>query len=314
MLPSSEKLSDFYDERYVKGYMEEWPDDKKGRVFEVIRALDLPARGEALDFGCGNGVFTAILKKALPRWDVVGCDISKVAILNAQKKVPDCGFFLSDAAPLINKKFDFIFSHHVLEHVQDINGIAMQIQERAKETASMLHILPCGNKGSFEHDLCDLRVDEVKKDQEGLFFFEDKGHVRRMTTESCASVFSEFGFILRKQYYSGQYYGAVNWMTRSHPFFIFYLFNPLKGRNLAAGIQLSVLLGKFILMSALRLPFIAYEYFRGKNNFIAALFLVPAMLSRHFDQYVVSLAEREWQERKTDLNGSEMYLYFARSC
>ena len=69
-LNALETSKDFYENRYKKGYMEKWPEDKKDRVYGVIRSLNLPHEGEGLDFGCGNGVFTEMLKKALPNWNI----------------------------------------------------------------------------------------------------------------------------------------------------------------------------------------------------------------------------------------------------
>ena len=36
---------DFYEDRYRQGDMDEWPDEKKERIAEVIRSLPLPPRG-----------------------------------------------------------------------------------------------------------------------------------------------------------------------------------------------------------------------------------------------------------------------------
>ena len=84
----------FYQSRHSNGYMLEWPDEKKQRVHEVIQDLHLPASGDALDFGCGNGIFTSVLKRALPTdWKVYGTDISNVAIENARRRNSDCIFF-----------------------------------------------------------------------------------------------------------------------------------------------------------------------------------------------------------------------------
>lgn len=49
---------EYYNERYSHGYMAQWPDDKRQRIAGIIRALDLPPQGDALDFGCGNGALT----------------------------------------------------------------------------------------------------------------------------------------------------------------------------------------------------------------------------------------------------------------
>ena len=42
---------EFYEDRYEKGYMEEWDDLKKKKVKEVLLDLNLPPKGKALDFG-----------------------------------------------------------------------------------------------------------------------------------------------------------------------------------------------------------------------------------------------------------------------
>lgn len=59
--------------------MDEWPIDKKQRVFEVIRTLQLPEGGIALDFGCAlvfllmfyhkhsqNGRFMVVISARMP--------------------------------------------------------------------------------------------------------------------------------------------------------------------------------------------------------------------------------------------------------
>ena len=67
--------------------------------------------------------------------------------------------------------FDFIFSHHVLEHVFDIKEVAAQINQRAKNSSAMLHIFPCGNPGSYEYKLCKNRIDGINTKMENRFFF-----------------------------------------------------------------------------------------------------------------------------------------------
>ncbi|MFA4942497.1 MAG: class I SAM-dependent methyltransferase, partial [Patescibacteria group bacterium] len=155
-LKDESNSKEFYESRYLDGYMDDWPTEKKLRITEIIKSLNLPETGEALDFGCGNGVFSEVLKKSLPSWKIYGCDISETAILNAAKKLPNCTFFINNDQKYISKKFDFVFTHHVLEHVFDIKKSAEQINQRLKEKSSMLHIFPCGNPGSYEFKLCNL--------------------------------------------------------------------------------------------------------------------------------------------------------------
>lgn len=308
----------FYEDRYSKGYMEEWPIEKKQRVFEVIKDLNLPEYGEALDFGCGNGVFTDVLRAVLPKWKIYGNDISELAISNAIKRFPECIFFVKDDDRFKDKKFNFIFSHHVLEHVFDIEGISKQINELATENAHMLHIFPCGNPGSYDYEICLLRQNGIDKTKGNRFFFEDEGHVRRMTTEECARLFSQYKFELTKGYYSNQYYGSINWITRSKPFFVVKMFNPFKGKNIASGIKMTMLLIKFSIMTVLR--FIALQVERlskikkrtVKQSLVFWLFWLPSKITKPLDEYVKNMAKKEWDQLKHQKNGSEMYLFFTR--
>ncbi len=301
----------FYNSRYAKGYVEEWPSDKKIRVHEIIKNLNLPSEGIALDFGCGNGVFTKILKQALPHWEIYGYDISKIAIQNASKKNPECIFFVNDNVVQKNKKFDFIFSHHVLEHVLNIEDTVQQIIDKAKNNSSILHILPCGNRDSFEWQICQLNTNGINKKRGNTFFFEDKGHVRRMTTDSCVLLFENFGFTLKQSFYSNQYYGTINWITRSHPILILTIFNPFRGKNLEAKLKLTLLLLKFILIFALRLPYVVYQNF--DNILLRGILFIPSYtVSIFIDKYIIYKSNQEWQKFKPKSNGSEMYLHFIK--
>jgi len=137
------------------------------RSAESLRSsaiFDLPDVGEALDFGCGNGVFTDVIKRALPTgWKVYGTDISEIAIENVKKRYPECVFFVADDEEFISKRFDFLFTHHVLEHVYNLAQVLKKINDRLKDESTILHILPCGNEGSFEHSICLLRKDGINK-------------------------------------------------------------------------------------------------------------------------------------------------------
>jgi len=83
---------EFYESRYQGGYMEDWPKEKKTFVTEFITKLIPGSNGIALDFGCGNGVFSDVLSKALPGWEIWGCEIGECALANASKRVPNCNF------------------------------------------------------------------------------------------------------------------------------------------------------------------------------------------------------------------------------
>ncbi len=72
--------------------------------------------GRALDVGCGNGAFLALLRQH--GWDIVGVDASEAAAVAAESahgiKV-HVGELHS--APLVSGSFDFVNLSHVIEHV-----------------------------------------------------------------------------------------------------------------------------------------------------------------------------------------------------
>jgi SAM-dependent methyltransferase len=318
-LYNAQAATAFYEERYAQGYMDDWPTEKKCRVFEVIRSLGLPDRGEALDFGCGNGVFTEVLRQALPAgWAVWGTDISETAIENARKRCSRCTFFAAGDPAFGGRRFGFVFSHHVLEHVYDLPKILDEIDRWAGGEAALLHILPCANAGSFEHGVCVLRQDGINSRLENRFFYEDEGHVRRLTTEQLDRAFADRGFTLAGDYYSNQYYGAVHWITQSNLSLVRTFTDPATAISLPARAQLDRLRRRFLLLWALRQPAVLVERKLRKSHrslrdwVLLALGLPGYLVSKPVDAYLKNQALKEWQTRKTERNGSEMYLFFKR--
>jgi trans-aconitate methyltransferase len=308
----------FYEDRYEQGYMDEWPPEKKLKIFEVIRELPLPEKGSALDFGCGNGVLTDIIRQALPSWTVFGTDISTIAISNARTRYPNCRFFEANNPQFAQYKFDFIFSNHVIEHVFDLPAVFHQMAGYLQPRSSMLHFLPCGNTGSFEHQICLLRSDGINRKLGNRFFFEDEGHLRRLTTEEFARLCATQRFKLVKEFYSNQYHGAIDWITNSSPKFVWMFSGTSRAVDAAANHKLQEIRRNLLFLSALRLPAqIVAKLLRKRNKrlkdylvLLAGLPLFP--LSRPLDRYLKSRAREEWNDRKHERNGSEMCLFFTR--
>lgn len=307
---------EFYEYRYEQGYMDEWPVDKKKKVFEVIQDLALPTKGEALDFGCGNGVLTEILRQALPSWKVYGTDISRNAVANARARYPGCIFFESNSTEFAHKTFDFIFTHHVLEHVFNLDQVFTQIESYLKPESSMLHVLPCGNEASYEHNICSMRKDGINKHLENRFFFEEEGHVRRLTTNDLSCFCETKGFQLQKEYYSNHYYGAIEWITNSDPRFVLMFSDTSQAVNKDAKRKLNKARQYLIFITALRLPAQIVSKLINKRHkqikhYLLLLWALPFyVFSIPVDRYWKSKAREEWGNKKSNRNGSEMYLYF----
>jgi trans-aconitate methyltransferase len=128
-----------------------------------------------LDFGCGNGVLTDVVRQALSGdWEVLGVDLSEIAVENAKQRYPHCTFFTLDAPELETKKFDLLFTHHVLEHVSDLSQTFQTFHELLNPSSAMLHILPCGNSASFEQRICLWRKEGIDPQLGNRFFLKMK--------------------------------------------------------------------------------------------------------------------------------------------
>lgn len=321
VLYNKEVAKEFYEARFSDGYMDDWALLKKERVFKLLKELPLPSTGRLLDFGCGNGVFTDVLKQALPGWEVYGCDISEVAIKHAIERFPDATFYVSDDNKIsehVKEGFDFIFSHHVLEHVYDIQKSATEINELLNKEAYMFLIFPCGNAGSLEHTVASLRTDGINKDMENVFFYEDPGHVRRLTSDQTASLFGKFGFKLTKEFYSNQLHGAIKFITQMDPKFVLSFTGTAAAKDPQAKKELQKIRGKLLFRYLLQLPASLFsiawkkKHKTAKHYVIFIADFIPAIFSYPFYAYNNWKSEQEWLKNKEDKNGAEMYLFFKR--
>lgn len=318
LFKSSNEVVGFYEERFQHGYMDEWPHWKKQRIFRMIRMLELPEKGNALDYGCGAGVFSGVIGQALPGWNIYGADISTAAIRKARQRYPHYNFFVLGREASVGIKFDFLFSHHVLEHVVSLVDCAREIDSLLSPKATMLHIAPCGNKGSFEHKLCLLRTDGIDYERGNRFFFEDKGHLRRLTTYDLSKVMKKYGFELSMGFYAYQSIGAIDWILDSGMDFIRELTDTSRAVNAMSYAKLKSLKIFLFIYGYLRQYRKRYERakeLRGKSggSLAGSFWEFPLYLfCFSFDTLIRKVAEREWQIKKQCPNGSEFYLCYSR--
>lgn len=308
----------FYEERYSSGYMEKWPAEKKERIFEIIRSLNLPEKGDAIDYGCGNGILTDLIRQALPGWKIYGTDISSVAVENAKLRYPDCNFIHISDERMSNKKFHLLFTHHVIEHVYDVDDILADMDRLIHPGSGMLHILPCGNTGSFEHSICLLRPDGINQKLGNRYFFEEEGHIRRLTTEQMCTMAKKYGYKLEKEFYANQYHGAIKWIISEDINFIKKLTDGSNAIDAAAARRLK----------KLRIKLIIYHYARRYGSIITRrkskikksckdyMIMIFGMISYLIFYPITSHINRksieEWNNFNKHRNGSEMYLYFVK--
>jgi SAM-dependent methyltransferase len=314
----------FYDERYSSGYMEVWDATKVERILEILRKMGLPQHGSTLDFGCGNGVLTKVLLQALPAWKIVGTDISETAISNASARVPGCSFLNLHELAECGQKFDLIFSHHVWEHVFDLDSVWNQMISYAKPNCRMFHILPCGNSGSLEMRICNLRKDGINHEMGNRLFFEEETHIRRLDSNQLIEKAKQSGFKPFGEYYAHQYYGAIEWITihgaeewisygRSP--FILSFYDPNLAKTHWCRLKLFYFTQKLNAIAYLR--HLAVRFKRSNNHsfrtFVKGLVTSPLLVfALGVDKYYSTKASSEWGKCKTRRNGSEMFLCMSR--
>lgn len=204
----------FYESRYSDGYMGYWSDFEKNRMKELIRELKLPASGKALDYGCGRGIFTGLIRDCLPGWEIYGCDISAEAVRFATATQSGMQFSVIGDGSLSGIKFDFIHTHHVLEHVFNLEETIENLCSLSATSCAMIHTVPCCQPGSLEYKISAMREGGIHPTS-GKFFFEDEAHLRRLTEEQAIGLFRPFGFKKEKSYFANRLHGAYLWMAES---------------------------------------------------------------------------------------------------
>ena len=94
---------------------------------------------EVLDFGCGGGY---ILEKLNCR-EKYGIEINKNALKEARKRRVKVFKKMSDIPRSV--KFDVIFSHHTLEHLENPAELLKEMKKYLKKDGIVIHIVPIDN-------------------------------------------------------------------------------------------------------------------------------------------------------------------------
>lgn len=305
-----------YDSRYRKGYMEGWPKTRKVRIREYIESLCLPPQGIALDFGCGKGDFTAVIKQALPLWEVYGSDISSVGLEMAREKIRDCAFLTMEEIITKGLSFDLLFSHHVIEHVPDLTLVIDDFSKLVKENGHMVHILPTRCENTFEHWVAKSAINGIDGGLGNRYYYEHPGHLRRLSADEFSSYCLSHGFKLKRKSFSNRIFGTINWISCTDSAFLRNMFNLSRVNPLFHKALFGILQTFFLGITFLRAPAIEMSKVfakRGKSKrkyFLFLLFVCMYPFSLVIDVSISFLAELEWRLYKK--SGSEMYLFFIK--
>lgn len=303
--------------------MEEWPRRTKQRLLDVIREIahlaPLPKRGHALDFGCGRGVLTEVLRAALPGWKIVGTDLSEVALTAARVRVSGCEFINGSDPALSDSRFDFIFSHHTLEHVSCLEPVYTAFSRWVRPGGAMLHVLPCGNPGSLEYALAELCQGGIDPTLGNRFFYEDPGHVRRLTSAQLTRDLAAHEFTPLLALFNNHHDGGIEWMTAGSIRFLVDILDPSRARTEEGAKTIRQLRRCLVGLAISRWPAIRLRSLRRRRNpfsseLLRLMAVAPVLpISIGIDLACRRRAAREWLRRRHDPAGSEMFVSFRRN-
>lgn len=301
---SAQDIASYYNDRFEANYMESWDDHIEAKVRLFFSQVELPT-GKWLDFGCGQASLTKLLKDIHPQSNVEGCDISSVAIRKASEQNPNIPFSVWKEDQL-SQRYHLIFSHHVLEHVLNIDETLNQLDSITYTNGIHCHILPCGNKGSLEWQVSKSTQNGFESN--GRFFFEEDGHLRRLSFDQLFTLYESRGYRLVLSQFSNQYYGAFKWLIDLGPGFICEFANPKNGKSLPTSLWLYKL--RMSLLFLWRMRYLS----RNRPTARFKRFLYPVVLP--FAKIYVSrfsrLLEGEAINQFSNPAGSEMLVCFLK--
>ena len=85
-----------------------------------------------LEVGCGSGYYPRNLKELFTNIEYTGIDISETAIKFCESKSPFNFLCIDFLKNNLNKKFDLVFSHALIDHVYDVDLFIEKIIQSSK--------------------------------------------------------------------------------------------------------------------------------------------------------------------------------------
>ena len=96
-------------------------------------------KGSILEIGSGDGYVIEKLSKEYPNLDFIGLEVEGSFYKNKSKMVVN---YDGNDLTFLDKKFDLVFSLHVLEHIKDLNSHSRQIKNLLNPNGLWVNIVP----------------------------------------------------------------------------------------------------------------------------------------------------------------------------
>jgi SAM-dependent methyltransferase len=191
-----------YDRRYQRGYLADF-----GGLYETCRlvAVRQTLRSKRLfpaeptlvaDIACGQGRYSPLIKEAFPTCQIIGIDISPVALELAMNRFPGnhCIAAACESLPLADDAVDMVFSIETLEHVLDARATIQEWSRVLKPGGRILFTTPCANRFSLEWFMMYFTGGlQATKDGIGRFRRDEPAHLRRLTSRHVGEFFAKAG-------------------------------------------------------------------------------------------------------------------------
>ncbi|HEY1524203.1 MAG TPA: class I SAM-dependent methyltransferase [Solirubrobacteraceae bacterium] len=174
-------MRDYYEELWQR-----LPDELSPLDWELRQSFlsAEPRPGErALDIGCGDGHFTAVLAQAGAQ--VIGVDVAQAALDRAAAHHPGLDFrriTIDGPLPFDDCQFDLVWASEVLEHVADTARWVSELRRVLAPSGRLLLTTP-------SHGRVRVALGGVERFSEPL-----GDHLHLYTRRSLRSLLDEFGF------------------------------------------------------------------------------------------------------------------------
>jgi SAM-dependent methyltransferase len=167
-------------------------------IRETLNRLGDPPR-RVLDYGCGEGRYLDIVREQFPSAQLVGSDISHIALEHAARRHPDAAWVQMEDERVheADAAFDLIVSVEVLEHVADVELATRELGRLLAPGGRLVLTTPCANPGSLEWFLNRRRGGfQPTADGFGRFATDEPGHLRRLTSRDLRVLLARAGVVV----------------------------------------------------------------------------------------------------------------------
>ena len=140
-----------------------------------------------------------------------------------------------------------------------------------------------------------------------------------MTSKEFIELSARKGFELRAEYYSNQYYGAIDWIVDTGAEFVRMFTDTTEAIDNDAIKQLNRIRRHLMLLTMFRRFLQRYksglrqQHKKYKHYILVVAGFPVYLLVSLIDGYYKKKSREEWETQKFQCNGSEMGLYFKRT-